>query len=59
MKVLVLLAGVMLLVYGVATLAGGRTASYSRTAPHSTTYGVVTVAGGAAGVIAALVWIAA
>lgn len=57
MKVLVLLAGVMLLVYGVATLTGGRTASHSRTTPHSTTYGALTVAAGAVGVIAALVWI--
>lgn len=56
MKVLVLLAGVMLLVYGVASLAGGRPASHSRTTPHSTAYGVASVVGGAVAVVAALVW---
>lgn len=58
MKALVLLAGVMLLVYGLATLVGGRSAGHSRTSPHSTAYGVTTVTAGAVVVVAAVVWIA-
>lgn len=58
MKVLVLLAGVMLVVYGLATLARGRSAGYSQTPPHSTGYGVASVAAGALGIVAAVVWLA-
>lgn len=58
MKVLVLLAGVMLFVYGLATLVGGRSAGHSRTSPHSTAYGVTTVTAGVAVVVGAMVWIA-
>lgn len=58
MKVLVLLAGVMLIVYGLATLVAGHSAGHSQTSPHSTAYGVTTVTAGAATIVAALVWIA-
>lgn len=53
-----LLAGVMLVVYGLATLVAGHSAGHSRTSPHSTTYGVTTVTAGAAVIVAAVVWIA-
>ncbi len=58
MKVLVLLAGVMLIVYGLATLVGGRSAGHSQTPPHSTTYGLASVTAGAIGIVAAVVWMA-
>lgn len=58
MKVLVLLAGVMLIVYGLATLAGGRSAGHSQTRSHSTGYGVASVAAGVIGIVAAVVWLA-
>lgn len=58
MKVLVLLAGVMLVVYGLATLAGGRSAGHSPTPSHSTFYGAASVTAGALGIVAAVVWLA-
>lgn len=47
MPQIVLLVGVLLLVYGVAVLAGGRVAGSSPMRAHSRAYGLVTAAAGA------------
>jgi hypothetical protein len=57
MKVLVLLAGVLLVVYGVASLAGGRAATYSCTPKPSRSTGAAVAAVGAVCVLAGLVWL--
>lgn len=53
-----LLAGVMMIVYGTASLAAGGTAAHGRLREHSTAYGVAVVVGGVVVIGAALVWLA-
>lgn len=57
MAILVLLAGVLLVVYGVAALAGGRAAAHSRTPGPARGSGAAILAVGVVCVAGGLVWL--
>lgn len=59
MAAVVLLAGILLLVYGVATLTAGGLASHDRGRPRASATGVAITVGGMGGVVGGLVWLTA
>ena len=59
MPQVVLLAGVLLALYGVAVLGGGAVAASRPTREHSHTYGMVACGVGGALVVVGAVWLAA
>lgn len=59
MAVVVLLAGILLVVYGLASLAAGDVAAHARGRPQRAGHGALITVGGVAGVVGGLVWLAA